>query len=150
MLFRSNDDPYFGSNGVVCLAWDTQADNGSNIEGFGLQSFQYFGAAREKQCTMIRPHVLTNGSPNVYGNVNADFDLSDTTSPLSFTPTTYGVWDTGTWDTAIWGSDLVALADWQGSTGVGYCFAPVIKIASNSIKVQWVSSDLVFESGGVI
>lgn len=142
-----NDDIYFGGNGFVGKAWNGLNDNGSNIDGFGLQSFQYYGSATEKRCSMIRPHLLTNGSPTIYGNVNADFDLSDTAAQLSFTATSYGVWDTGVWDTAVWGSDLVPLADWQGATGLGFCFAPVLKTSSQGIKVQWVSSDLLFEAG---
>lgn len=145
-----NDNPYFGGNGFVGKAWNGLVDDTSDIQAFGLQAFNYFGQAREKQCTMIRPHLLTNGSPNVYGNVNTDFDLSDTTSPLSFTATNYAVWDTAVWDTGLWGADLIPSAEWQGATGVGYCFAPVLKIASQGIRVQWVSSDLVFESGGML
>lgn len=145
-----NDDIYFGGNGFVGKAWNGLDDNASNIEAFGLQSFQYYESATEKQCTMIRPHLLTNGSPTIYGNVNSDFDLSDTAAQLSFSPTTFGVWDSGVWDTAVWGSDLVPLADWQGATGLGFCFAPVLKISSQGLKVQWVSSDLLFESGGLL
>lgn len=145
-----NDDIYFGGNGYIGKAWNGYSDNSTDIQCFGLQSFQYFGSAVEKQCTMIRPHLLTNGNPSIYGNVNTDFDLSDTTAALSFSGVTYGIWDSGVWDTAVWGSDLVPLADWQGATGMGYCFAPVLKTASQNIKVQWVSSDLVLESGGVL
>lgn len=145
-----NDLLYFGGNGFVAKAWNGTADNSTNIETFGLQSFQYYGEANEKQCTMIRPHFLTNGSPTVYGNVNSDFDLSDNTSPLDFTPTSYGTWDTGVWDTALWGANLVPSAEWNGATGMGYCFAPVVKSATQGIQLQWLSSDLVFESGGVL
>lgn len=145
-----NDNPYFGGNGFVGKAWDGLSDNGTDIACFGLQAFSYFGAAKEKQCTMIRPHIFTNGAPLLYGNVNADFDLSDTTAQLSFSPISYGVWDTAVWDTSVWGADLVPFADWQGATGVGYCFAPVFKVSAKGIRVQWVSSDLVFESGGVL
>lgn len=145
-----NDDPYFGGNGFVGKAWNGLVDNTSDIQAFGLQAFNYFGSDIEKQCTMIRPHILTNGSPSIYGNVNSDFDLSDTTAALSFSSTSYGVWDTAVWDTAVWGASLVAVADWQGATGVGYCFAPLLKVSAQGIQVQWVSSDLVFESGGVL
>ena len=145
-----NDELYFGGSTFVGHAWNGYTDNTSDVRAFGLQSFQYYGKATEKQCKMIRPHFLTNGSPNIYGNVNTDFNLSDTTAQLSFTPTTYGVWDTGVWDTAVWGSDLVPVADWQGATGIGFCFAPVVKVASQGLRVEWVSTDMVFELGGIL
>lgn len=145
-----NESPYFGGNGYVGLAWNTFADNGANIETFGLQAFQYFGKSIQKQCTMMRPHILTNGAPSIYANVNADFDLSDTTAALSFSSTSYALWDSGTWDVSVWGDNVVPLADWQGATGIGYCFAPVFKTASQGISVQWVATDLVLEGGGVL
>ena len=145
-----NDNLYFGANGFVGQAWNTIADNGADITTFGLQSFQYYGSALEKQCVMIRPHLLSNGSPSIYMNVNADFDLSDTTAALAFTPTSYATWDTAVWDTDVWGQDLVSLSDWQGANGIGYAFAPVFKSATNGVQVQWVSTDLVFQQGGVL
>lgn len=145
-----NENPYFGGNGYVGLAWNTYADNNTNIETFGLQAFQYFGRNTQKQCTMMRLHILTNGAPSIYANVNADFDLSDTTAALSFSSTSYALWDSGLWDVAVWGDNVVPLADWQGATGIGYCFAPVFKTASQGITVQWVATDLVLEAGGVL
>jgi hypothetical protein len=145
-----NDNLYFGGNGYVGHAWNTLADVTNDITAFGLQSFQYYGSAAEKQCTMIRPHLLTNGSPSIYMNVNADFDLSDTTAELLFTPSSFGLWDSAVWDVDLWGSDLVPTMDWQGATGIGYCFAPQFKNASQGIQVQWVATDMVFSEGGVL
>jgi len=145
-----NDLLYFGGNGFVAKAWNGTADNATDIPTFGLQSFQYYGSATEKQCKMIRPHILTNGSPAIYGNVNVDYDLSDTTAQLSFTPVTSGLWDTAVWDTDVWGADLAPAADWQGATGIGFCFAPVLKTASQGYNIRWVATDMVFESGGVL
>jgi hypothetical protein len=146
-----NDDPYFGGNTFIGKAWDTYADNSTNINCDGLQAFNYFGSPGQlKRCTMIRPIFLTDGSPSVAANVNVDFDSSDTTSSLSFNPTSYGTWDSGVWDTSLWGGDLTAQKNWQGATGVGYCLAPRVKAASKTIRVQWVSTDLVLEKGGIL
>lgn len=145
-----NDDVYFGGNGYVAKAWSGLVDDTSDIPGFGIQSFQYYGSAAEKQCTMIRPHLLTNGSPSVYVNVNTDFNLSDTTAALSFSPVSYAAWGSAIWDSSVWGAGLTPVADWQGATGIGFCFAPIFKVASQGIEVQWVSSDMVFQQGGVL
>ncbi len=145
-----NDAPYFGGDGYVGHAWNGTSDNGDAINGFALQSFQTYGGATQKQCKMIRYHFLTDGAPNLYGNVNVDYDISDSTAQLTTSGVTYGLWDISLWDQATWGSDLVPSADWQGTTGIGYTFAPLLKTATLGIRVQWVASDLVFEAGGVL
>ena len=144
------DDPYFGGNGYVAKAWNGNTDDTSDIAGFGLQSFQSYGTALQKQCKMIRYHLQSNGTPSVFGNVNVDYNLADESAQLNFSASIYGLWDSGLWDSAIWGAGLVPSADWQGATNIGYTFAPLIKTATQGIQLQWVATDLVFEAGGVL
>ena len=144
------DDPCFGGNGYVGKAWNGNTDDTSDIAGFGLQSFQSYGTALQKQCKMIRYHLQTNGTPSVFGNVNVDYNLADESAQLNFSTSIYGLWDSGLWDSAIWGAGLVPSADWQGATNIGYTFAPLIKTATQGIQLQWVATDLVFEGGGVL
>jgi len=144
------DNPYFGGDGFVAQAWNGNTDDVSDINGFGLQSFQTYGTALQKQCKMIRYHLQTDGTPSVFGNVNVDYNLADESAQLNFSTTQYGVWGTGLWDTALWGGSLVPSADWQGATSIGYTFAPLIKTATQGIQLQWVATDLVFEGGGVL
>lgn len=145
------DDIYFGGNGFVGKAWDGYDDDGANIPTLGLQAFSPFGNDRlQKRFTMMRPIFQSNGSPNILAQMNVDFDTSDNTSPLSFTGTSYAVWDTATWDTGLWGSDLSVLKNWQGCTGIGYWAAPFIKTASMGIAVQWVNTTVVFEPGAIL
>lgn len=146
-----NENLYFGGNGFVGQAWNTNQDNTSQINARGLQAFNYFEAsATQKRFTMMRPVLFTNGMPEIYGNVNVDFDTSDTTAALSFTATAFGTWDSSVWDTGIWGGDLAVEKNWQGATGVGYCAAPQLKVAASGIQVQWVSTDVVFEPGAIL
>ena len=140
-----NGDPYFGSDGYVGKAWDTLADNDTNINGFCIQAFDKFGTEVQKRFTMMRPILFTNGSPALLAEVNVDFDLSDTTAPLSVTVTSYATWDNGLWDTALWGSNLAVQQNWQGVTGIGFYGAVVLKTAAKGIEVQWNSTTLVFE-----
>ena len=146
-----NDDLYFGGSGVVCKAWYGLDDNGSNITGNGLQAFNDFGSpSRQKQFRMMRPTLYTNGSPQLLGNINVNYDQSDPTASLSFAPTSYGSWDSGVWDTAVWGSDDGLSANWQGAAGVGYTGAPRLKVAAKGISVKWVDTGIVYEEGGVL
>jgi hypothetical protein len=144
------DNPYFGGDGFVAQAWNGNTDDVSDINGFGLQSFQTYGTALQKQCKMIRYHLQTDGAPSVFGNVNVDYNLADESAQLNFSTTQYGIWGTGLWGTSLWGGSLVPSADWQGATSIGYTFAPLIKTATQGIQLQWVATDLVFEGGGVL
>lgn len=142
---------YFGGPGYVGLAWNGLDDNGANIQTNGLQAFNYFKKpGLQKRFTMMRPTISTNGTPSILGQMNIQFDQSDPTAPLSFSPIHYGTWDAGLWDAAIWGDDLATYSLWQGATGVGYCAAPRLKTAAMGIQVQWVSTDVVFESGSIL
>ncbi len=145
-----NDNLYFGSSTFVGHAWNGTTDNGASIPGLAIQSFQTYGTATEKQCKMIRYHFLTDGVPMLFGDVNADYDLSDHSAALTATAPNYGIWDTSVWDSGLWGGSLVPSAVWQGATGIGYSFAPFLKTATQGIQVEWVASDLVFEAGGVL
>jgi hypothetical protein len=148
-LFR--DDPYFGGNGFVGKAWNGTTDAGAAIPGFALQAFQTWGGAAQKQCKMIRFHLSSDGSPEIYGNVNVDYDLSDSSAQLSAgTGGTGALWDSALWDVGLWGSGLESQAFWQGATGIGYAFAPILKSSTNGIQLQWVSTDLMFERGGAL
>jgi hypothetical protein len=148
-LFQEN--PYFGANGFVGLAWNGTSDNGNNIDADALQAFNYFSTKGTlKRFTMARPIFRTNGSPTVQINVNLDFDTNDLTAPLSFSPTVYAVWDSSLWDMGVWGGELNVLKNWQGINGIGYSAGVRLITASNGIDLTWVSTDIVFETGDVL
>ena len=140
---------YFGGNGVVCKAWtDTYADNVSDIQTNSLQAFNYFETRGQKKIfTRGRPSIFSNGQPSIFCGINTDFDTSDRTAALSFSPTTAGVWDSGVWDTALWGTGLSITNNWQGITGEGYCGAVNLKSSSSGIQIEWASTDVVYQLG---
>lgn len=149
-----SDEPYFGGNGYVGLAWttdgaDAYADNGANINTQTIQAFNYYGSrGMKKKFTRARPSIFTNGTPTINVGMNIDFDLSNTVGALSFAPITYGLWDTGVWDTAVWGQGLVISAPWLGiSAYPGYCGALQMQTASMGTVIQWSSTDIVYQTG---
>jgi hypothetical protein len=146
-----NDDPYFGSDGYVAKAWDdAYIDDISNITTTTLQAFNYLGARGvKKYFTRARPSIFTNGDPVISVGMNIDFDTSDTTAPVTFTGTSYGIWDLATskWDAALWGADLAIQNTWLGVTGIGYCGAVQMKTASSGLQIQWASTDVVYQTG---
>jgi len=146
-----NDEPYFGGDGYVARAWNSQADNGLNITAFAIQAFNNFQRGGQlKRFTMSRPIFRADGAPAVYAGINIDFTLDDTTTPLTYTPIQYSKWDIGIWDAATWGGGMNTFQYWQGLNGVGYFGAPVVKAVSNLLDVRWVSTDIVIESGGIL
>lgn len=143
------DDPYFGGDGFVGKAWtNSYSDAGSNIATQTIQAFNYFGnRGVKKYFTRARPSLYTNGSPSVSLGMNIDFDVSDTTAPIAFTPTSYAVWDTATWDNSYWGAGNSVSNVWLGITGIGYCGGIQFKTLSSGIEVQWASTDIVYQQG---
>jgi hypothetical protein len=145
------DEPYFGGNGYVARAWNTQSDAGTNITAYGLQAFNNFNnAGTLKRFTMSRPVIRSDGIPTVFAGVNIDFSLSDTTASLTFAAPNYGTWDSAIWDASRWGGELRVLQNWQGVNGVGYYGAPIVKVAASVLDVRWVSTDLVVEGGAIL
>lgn len=149
----SSDDLYFGASGMVCLAWDTNADNGTNIDFEAQQSFNYFGThAQLKKVEMLRPIIQTDGAPAITLGVNVDFDTSAPTGVPTFSAGSVmpGVWDTALWDGAVWGGALQIKRDWQTAYGLGYCVSPHMKGSCRNAQLRWISTDLVLAGGGVL
>lgn len=145
------DEPYFGGNGFVGKAWDTYADNSTDITTTCAQAFSYLRSpGLLKRFTMIRPILSTDGSPGVLANLNIDFEISTTSSPVSTTPVTGAVWDTAVWDSGIFAGGLSITKLWQGATGVGYAAGTQLNCAANGIQLRWVSTDIVFETGAIL
>lgn len=143
---------YFGTNGAVCKAWDTQADNGLNIDFSAQQSFNYFGSGGQlKQVKMLRPIISTDGVPSLLLGVNADYDTAAPTGIPTFTPTTNATWDLSVWDGGFtWGGDLQIKRDWQTAFGIGYCLSAHMVGSSANIKLRWAATDYLVESGGIV
>lgn len=145
------DNPYFGGNGFVGKAWDTYADNGTDITTTCAQAFSYLRTpGLLKRFTMIRPILNTDGSPGVLANLNIDFSIDGTSSPVSTTPIVGAVWDAATWDSGIFSGGLTITKLWQGATGVGYAAGTQLTCAANGIQLRWVSTDIVFETGAIL
>ena len=144
------DNAYFGGNGYVGKAFDTLGDNGGVILAKGLQAFSYLGQRnRVKHVTQMQPVLRTNGTPPIASKLNLDFDLSEPTSSLAFTPSLYGVWGTSLWNGANWSGGLEISQTYQGANGVGRAVAPYLICNSEGINVQWLSTDVIWRPGGV-
>lgn len=144
-----NDEPYYGGSGTVYRAWDsTFADGASNISTTAIQAFNYFEMRGvEKYFTRARPNILTTGTPAIRIGLAIDFNINATPTPITYSPTTYGVWGTSLWDAGVWGQGLTLSSNWQGVAGIGYCAGPLFNTASMGIQISWASTDIVFQTG---
>ena len=146
-----NDLLYFGGNKLVAKAWDTQKDSGSDIAAETQQAFSYFDSPGQmKRFTMMRPTFQLNGSVSVQGNINVDFDITSPVSGISTAPFLGGLWDTATFDNTLWSDDLSLSRVWQGTTGFGYSGGPRLKVVGDGKKLRWLSTEVVYEPGGIL
>jgi len=146
-----NGQPYYGGNQVVGKLWGSFDDNGNNIDTQLQQAFSYFGSPGVlKNFSLIKPFIFSDGTPEVLADINVDFKDEPAASSLSFSPTTYGVWDTSKWDQAPWGGALNINDNWQTCFGVGTSAALRMQTASNAIELRLSATDYLFETGGVV
>ena len=145
-----NDDPYFGGNGFVAKAWTTDyKDNLLPIKTTALQAFNYFGSRGvKKYFTRARPTLFTDGTPAVNIGMNVDFNMAGIPTPVELTDLpSAGLWGSGLWGSAVWGGGMSVQNNWQGITGLGYCGGIVLTSATNSVQLEWASTDVVFQRG---
>lgn len=150
-----DEEPYFGGNQYVGRFWngfsDRDASGAVNINGLCRQAFNYFDSrGRKKRWTMGRPIFSSDGTPTVLMSLNTDYADNDSTATLSFSPTSYAIWDTSLWDTGVWGGGLSVLRNWQNLAGIGQCASIRLRLASQGLETHWQATDLCYEYGGVI
>jgi hypothetical protein len=147
-------DIFFGGNGFVGRFWDSTSDAGSNINATIQQAYSYFDTrATLKRFTMARPIFITdNALPTVLVGISTDFNPVPPTGSVTFNPFsgTGAKWDTALWDSAYWSGGNNVVKQWQGVTGIGYSGGVSMSIASQGVDLHWASTDIVFETGGVL
>ena len=84
--------------------------------------------------------------------VSTDFNPIPPTGSASFNPANVPVarWDVAIWDYNLWGGGNNVQKQWQGVTGIGYSGGVSMSIASQGVDLHWASTDIVFETGGVL
>jgi hypothetical protein len=146
-----DDQLFFGSTDGVFQADTGLSDNGNDITGVVQQAFSYFGSkGRTKKFQMVRPIIISEGAILPSLLMNTDFKENRTTT-TSYTFGTSGTaWDVGDWDTSDWVSSDNLTARWQSVSGVGFSGGLRLVTELSDISCSWVSTDFVFEVGGVL
>jgi hypothetical protein len=112
------------------------------------QSFSYFGSDDQKLLKLIRPIFNLTGPVSFLLGADPDFNDSQPTGLATYTVGAAALWDVAVWDVAIWSTDFILQKDWKTpATMPGFCFALLLRVATNQVGIQWPSTDFVFERG---
>jgi len=145
------DGLYYGSGNAVVRAWKGTTDNGEGIVADVLPAFSQFGQeARNKFFTMVRPNILTNGSPSIDYGLNVDYAIQQPQGTLSFTPPTGMTWGSMVWGSMIWGGSLVPVNQWQTVGAVSNSAAIRLRVMNNGSDVRLTNVDYLHQVGGVL
>lgn len=147
-----NAELYFTTSNKVVKAWTGKADGTSNIEAYGKTAFSYFGSPGEqKQIMMFLPTLAVNGNINFLTDIDVDFEDTPITGSATYTVTSGAQWDVSNWDDSYWAAGLEVTKDWTSpSSFTGYCASGKVKIATNSLTVQWMSCSYMYTRGGAL
>jgi len=145
-------DLYFTTSNKVVKAWTGQVDGTNNIVAYGKCAFSYFGSVGlQKKFKLFRPILAVNGNLSYLTDIDVDFQDGDITGVATYNVTSGAQWDVTNWDEGVWAAGLeitkewTSPDEWQGSAASGK-----IKIATNSLIVQWMATDYMYETGGFL
>lgn len=141
---------YFGGANVY-KAWSGNFDDGSPIRADALQAYSNFRTnALQKYFTMVRPSLLSDGSPSILFGLNVDFLQTPSTGALSYTPPTGMIWGTMVWGSMVWGGSLTQISSWQTVGAVARYAALRLTVSGNGAALTWNTSDFLYQRAGVL
>jgi hypothetical protein len=151
--------PMFALMSTIYEAWVGYQDNvgadgtgGEAIVATVQQAYSYFDArAQNKHFKFIRPTFVADAPVSYAAGIDIDFAFNDIFG-ISSAPPDPGkaLWDVALWDRgALWGAALRADSKWISAVGMGYA-ASIKMITQTTAETLWVSTDWVYETGGII
>ena len=145
-----NGDLYFVNGTSTYKAWSGTTDGGSNIVAFGKTAFSYFGdMGSQKRINMFRPVLATNGYVSLLTDIDVDFNDTEITGTETYSVVSGARWDFGDWDEVYWAAGIEVVKEWTSpDENLGYCASGKIKIETNSLTIQWISNDFMYELAG--
>lgn len=153
-----DDSLLYGANGKVYRAWEGTMDDvlldgsgGKTIAAEAQQAFSYFQEpGLNKHFKMFRPTFMFSGKFNYRAGANMGFDFATQPPPASFNTSNLGVWNTSLWDGGdVWAGGSQSDKQWVSIVGIGYAASARLGVDTGSETV-WVSTDWVFEKGGIV
>lgn len=145
-----NGDIYFCVGNTVKKAWTGTIDGVDDIVAYGKTAFSYFDRPGvQKKFDMFRPVLAVNGNLSFLTDIDVDFQDTLISGTALYSVTSGARWDVDNWDEGFWASGLEIVKEWTSpDEWNGYCASGKVKIATNSLMVQWMSSDWIYKIGG--
>lgn len=147
-----NRELYFADSTKITKAWNGHSDYGANIVADAETAFNNFGSASQlKHFKLLRPNFIVDGALTFSMGLAIDFEQNVTLTTATLTPVTGAIWDTSFWDSSYWAAGLEIKSSWRTvASKPGYWAAALVRVATNSLEVHWVSEDYTYQTGGII
>jgi hypothetical protein len=142
---------FYGGDNAVYQAWTAFTDDAIGIQADVLPSFQQFKQpARNKFFTLVRPNILTNGSPSANYGLNINYALQEPMGALSFSSPSGMVWGSMVWDSMRWGGGFSSQSNWQTVGAVADSAAMRLRVLNNGADVRLNNVEYLYQVGGVL
>ena len=147
-----NGDLYFATGTTVKKAWTGRIDGANNIIAYGKTAFSYFGdLGSQKRFNMYRPVLAVNGSLSFLTDIDVDFNDTGINGTAVYSVTAGAVWDVSNWNEVYWAAGMEVIKEWTSpDEDMGYCASGKVKIATNSLTVQWMANEYIYEVGNAL
>lgn len=132
-----NEGAFFGgTDGKVYFSDNSNADDGSDIDGECLQAFSYLKKPGQLKVISGAEALLESSVSPAYAlEVNTDFNLQAVTATATTSSTLHG---------SVYGG-------WRGiAVPPCYAVAPRIKISTQTARPEWVATNLMYVEGGML
>lgn len=140
---------YGGADGVVYQADTGTDDNGTTITADAQTAWNYFGnRGARKRWTGVRTVMV---SPDLSIALGVDFaEILTPSTQIVTTTQSGGQWDDAEWDDGEWSSTPEPERQWRSARGLGYCASLRVVAANPDAAVQWLSTQYLMETGGLV
>lgn len=151
------DNLYFGSDWQVFRFDNSNADNGTTIEGMVQQAYNDFGVNSVKKITLLNPRTASS-SPyelTIYTDVDykeRNLDYADNIGYYAGARWNVSMWATEQNQITFWATDRVAeiQSQWILNSAVGVKASVVFKTKTNGILIDWFETGIRYEAGSGI
>lgn len=148
------DGLFYGDDNSVQKAWEGYLDDATPITADVLPSFQYYGnLASNKYFTMVKPYLMSSGSPSILYGMNADFVDEAPQGVFNYEPPGGMIWGSMQWDTASmkWGGGVTRiLGGWHTVGTVANAASLRMQIQNNGAETRFMNWSTVYQTGGIL
>jgi len=151
-----NDNLYYGTAAGTVLKADTgTTDNGITILCNAQTAWNALEEPNEtKRLTGLRLSLSRQAATlNYIVDIGFDYKALLTTinqNLIDFSGSTWPLWESSPWDTQPWGGGDLTTNQWCSASGSGYMVSIATQMQLNTQRVQWLATNYLAESGGVL